>query len=215
MSHRALLIEDCYIIRTALTDLINGSGCFEQLIQVDTLDRALGVYNGLQPSVVLLGPCQRSSHTTDVAVQLLRVAPDARIVAFLLQDGEATVAELFRVGVLGVVGRQANTKTLVGALTRVAEGGIYCEHRLDALISFIDQGRAFGGQKLAPREQRVLGLIARGKTSKEIANQLGLGVETVRYYRKSIMRKLKVHNVAGLLRVVGAENLISGVAEDQ
>jgi len=210
LQYRGSLVEDCCILRTALTDLLNAAGCFEQFVPVDGLHRALNIYNGLQLSVVLLGPCQQSSHISDVAVHLLRAAPDARIVAFLLQDGEVRVAELLRIGVLGVVGRRANAQTLVGALTRVAEGGVYCEHRLDALIRAIDKGPASGHHKLAPREQRVLGLIAGGKTSKEIANQLGLGVETVRYYRKSIMRKLKVHNVAELLRVVGAENLILG-----
>ena len=52
-------------------------------------------------------------------------------------------------------------------------------------------------------------MIAEGKSRKQIANALGLAVETVRYYRKSIMRKLNVHNVAALLQAAFAENLIS------
>jgi DNA-binding NarL/FixJ family response regulator len=52
-------------------------------------------------------------------------------------------------------------------------------------------------------------MIAEGKSSKEIAHALGFSVETVRCYRKSIMRRLNVHNVAALLQATFTENLIS------
>jgi DNA-binding NarL/FixJ family response regulator len=55
-------------------------------------------------------------------------------------------------------------------------------------------------------------MIAEGKSSKEIAHALGLTVETVRCYRKSIIRRLNVHNVAALLQATFTENLISMVA---
>jgi DNA-binding CsgD family transcriptional regulator len=53
----------------------------------------------------------------------------------------------------------------------------------------------------------VLGLIVEGKASKEIAVMLNLGVETVRSYRKTMMKKLHVNNVAGLIRVALAAGL--------
>jgi DNA-binding CsgD family transcriptional regulator len=52
-------------------------------------------------------------------------------------------------------------------------------------------------------------MIAEGKSRKQIANALGLAAETVRYYRKSIMRKLNVHSVAALHQAAFAENPIS------
>jgi DNA-binding CsgD family transcriptional regulator len=61
--------------------------------------------------------------------------------------------------------------------------------------------------QLTPREYQVLGLIVEGKASKEIAVMLDLGVETVRSYRKTMMKKLHVNNVAGLIRVALAAGL--------
>ena len=61
--------------------------------------------------------------------------------------------------------------------------------------------------QLTPREFQVLGLIIEGKASKEIAVILNLGVETVRSYRKTMMKKLNVNNVAGLIRVALAAGL--------
>ena len=56
-------------------------------------------------------------------------------------------------------------------------------------------------EKLSPREQQVLRLIADGKTSKDIAVLLVLGEQTVRSYRKTLMKKLGVNNVAGLTHI--------------
>ena len=58
---------------------------------------------------------------------------------------------------------------------------------------------ALGG--LSPRELQVLRLVADGKTSKEIATLLSLSEQTVRSYRKTMMRKLGVNNVAGLTQL--------------
>jgi DNA-binding CsgD family transcriptional regulator len=60
---------------------------------------------------------------------------------------------------------------------------------------------------LTPRELEVLRLVTTGATSKEIASKLELSVETVRSYRKSMMRKLHVNNVAGLIQVAIQEGL--------
>jgi DNA-binding CsgD family transcriptional regulator len=54
---------------------------------------------------------------------------------------------------------------------------------------------------LSPRELQVLRLVAEGKTSKEIAVMLDLGLQTVRSYRKTMMKKLGVNNVAGLTQL--------------
>ena len=54
---------------------------------------------------------------------------------------------------------------------------------------------------LSPRELQVLRLVAEGKTSKEIAVMLDLGLQTVRSYRKTMMKKLSVNNVASLTQL--------------
>jgi DNA-binding CsgD family transcriptional regulator len=60
---------------------------------------------------------------------------------------------------------------------------------------------------LSPRELQVLRLVAEGKTSKDIAVMLDLGLQTVRSYRKTMMKKLGVNNVAGLTQVALAAGL--------
>jgi DNA-binding CsgD family transcriptional regulator len=60
---------------------------------------------------------------------------------------------------------------------------------------------------LSPREVQVLRLVADGKTSKEIATVLDLREQTVRSYRKTMMKKLKLNNVAGLTQLALSSGL--------
>jgi len=206
---RVLLIEDCHILRESLTALLNASRRFELVAEAEGLDQALEVYWAIRPAVVLVGPGLFAAERIDVVAGLLSNIPDAKIVTALLHDDDDTISEAVRSGVLGVVGRKASFETLLDVLTKIAGGGTHYEHLSDVLLSYVREIGPAARQRLPPRELRVLRMIAGGKSSKEIANDLGLAVETVRYYRKSIMRKLDVHNVAALLQVAVAENLIS------
>lgn len=208
---RVLLIEDCHILRVSLAGLLNASRRFELVAEAEGIDQALEVYWAARPTVVLVGPGILTAERIDVVAGLLSNVPEAKIVVLLLQDDDETIAAAVRSGVLGVVGRRASIDTLLDAVTEVAEGGTHYEHLSDILLGYLNEVGPATRQKLAPRELRVLRMIAEGMSSKEIANALGLAVETVRYYRKSIMRKLNVHNVAALLQAAFAENLISRV----
>jgi DNA-binding NarL/FixJ family response regulator len=106
---------------------------------------------------------------------------------------------------------------LVEALRLVAAGGIYLSPQVsDRLLTRIQKGdiesrpsnAALGG--LSPRELQVLRLVAGGKTSKEIATLLELSEQTVRSYRKTMMRKLGVNNVAGLTQLAVSTGLSQG-----
>jgi DNA-binding NarL/FixJ family response regulator len=69
--------------------------------------------------------------------------------------------------------------------------------------------------RLSPREQQVLRLVAEGKTTKDIASLLELGLQTVRTYRKALMKKTGVTNVAGLTQVALAAGLLTFGALNQ
>ena len=62
-------------------------------------------------------------------------------------------------------------------------------------------------ESLSPRELQVLRLVAEGKTSKDIAVLLDLGLQTIRSYRKTMMKKLGVNNVAGLTQLALAAGI--------
>jgi len=90
----------------------------------------------------------------------------------------------------------------------VAKGGFYMSPQVsEKLLVRIQRGDLEAKpvpsmlEGLSPRELQVLRLVAEGKTSKEIAVMLDLGLQTVRSYRKTMMKKLGVNNVAGLTQL--------------
>jgi DNA-binding NarL/FixJ family response regulator len=110
---------------------------------------------------------------------------------------------------------------LLEALRIVAVGGIYVSPLVsDRLLSRIQKGDMESRlpdsalASLSPRELQVLRMVADGKTSKEVGNLLNLTEQTVRGYRKTMMRKLHVNNIAGLTRLALATGLTQLAADD-
>ncbi len=104
--------------------------------------------------------------------------------------------------------KQASENDLLDALRIVAKGGSYLSPVVsDRLLQRIQKGdlRAMPEpsalDELSPRELQVLRLVADGKTSKEIAVMLDFGLQTVRGHRKALMKKLGIHNTAGLTQL--------------
>ena len=117
-----------------------------------------------------------------------------------MYDDEHSVVSAIRSGARAFVLKKASDNDLLDALRAVAKGGSYDPQVSDRLLQRIQRGdleskpvsSALDG--LSPRELQVLRLVAEGKTSKEIAVILDLGLQTVRSYRKTMMKKLGVSN---------------------
>jgi DNA-binding NarL/FixJ family response regulator len=125
-----------------------------------------------------------------------------------MYDDEHSVVSAVKAGARGFVLKRASDDDLVYAIRTVAQGGSYLSPRVsDKLFQRIQNGTIDSRTMAAPlaerspREIQVLRLIAEGKTSKEIAVLLDLSVQTIRSYRKTMMKKLNLNNVAGLTQL--------------
>ncbi len=150
----------------------------------------------------------------DATAELLRHYPSTKVIMLSVHDDEESVVSSIRAGARGYVVKRASSGDLLDAMRAVARGGCYLSpHVSERLLTRIrrGEGEAAGRHpllaQLTPREFQVLGLIVEGKASKEIAVMLNLSVETVRSYRKTMMNKLGVNNVAGLIRIALAAGL--------
>jgi len=140
--------------------------------------------------------------------ELLRHSADTRVIILSMYEDEDSVVSAMRAGARGFVLKQASEMDLVDALRTVARGGTYLSPEVsDKLLRRLQNGnmetRSQGPavEGLSPRELQVMRMVAEGKTSKEIAVMLDLGLQTVRSYRKTMMKKLGVSNVAGLTQI--------------
>jgi DNA-binding NarL/FixJ family response regulator len=166
---------------------------------------AVEICKNKHPDIILMDIGLSGLNGIEATGEILRHWPEAKIVILSMYDDEDSVVSAIRSGARALVVKRASEIDLVNALLAVAKGGSYLSPQVsDRLLHRIQNGdlkaklSPSAVDDLAPRELQVLRLVADGKTSKEIAVTLGLALQTVRSYRKTVMKKLGVNNVAGL-----------------
>jgi NarL family two-component system response regulator LiaR len=220
MSYRVLIVEDHKIMRDGIKALLDRGSEFTVVGDVETGTEAIQICTEIRPDIVLMDIGLPGLNGVDSTAELLRHCPSTRVIMLSMYDDEDSVVSSIRAGARGYVVKQASSAELLDALRTVARGSSYLSpHVSERLLSRIRRGEVetMGRHpllaQLTPREFQVLGLIIEGKASKEIAVILNLGVETVRSYRKTMMKKLNVNNVAGLIRVALAAGLAGKIQQ--
>jgi DNA-binding NarL/FixJ family response regulator len=197
-----------------LRAILQQDGEFLVAGEAETGVEAIRVSKEVRPDIVLMGIGLPGLNGIETAAELLRHLPATKVVILSMYDDEHSVVSAIRSGVRAFILKKASGGDLLEALRTVAKGGSYLSPQVsDQLLSRIRRGdlesklTAAPLESLSPRELQVMRLVAEGRTSKEIAGLLDLGEQTVRSYRKTLMKKLRVNNVAGLTRVALAAGL--------
>ena len=157
-----------------------------------------------RPQVALIDAGLPRLGGIDAARQLRAVCSDIRVILLGMID-ERQVFEAFRNSVSGFLLKTQGVEDLIQAVRNVIQGGIYLAAQparalRDRLSPRGAHAPAMPGEILSPREQQLLQLVADGKTTKQAGAVLGITFKTAEYYRTRLMRKLKVHTTAGLVR---------------
>jgi DNA-binding NarL/FixJ family response regulator len=223
LQYNVLLVDDHKILRDGIRAILNRSDEFLVVGEAETDVEAIQVCKRLLPDIVLMDISLLGTSGIVVAAELLRHCPETRVIVLSMHDDEHSVINAIRSGARGYVLKTASENDLLNALRTVAKGGSYLSPQVsDSLLNRIQRGDIESKpapsvvEGLSPRELQVLRGVADGNTTKEIAVILELGLETVRSYRKSMMKKLKVNNAAGLTQLAlkaGLTHLGDGLAK--
>ena len=214
MRKRVLLVDDHKIMRDGIRAILKIHDEFDVIGETDNGAEAVNLVRQLRPDLVLMDIGLPGLNGIEATTEILRHQPETRVVILSMYDDEHSVVSAIRSGARAFVLKRASDGDLIDALRTVAKGGSYLIPQVsDRLLTRIQKGdldakatpTALEG--LSPRELQVLRLVAEGKTSKDIAELLALGLQTVRSYRKTMMKKLNVNNVAGLTQVALAAGL--------
>jgi DNA-binding NarL/FixJ family response regulator len=170
----------------------------------------------LQPDLILLDIDMPQMSGLAVTELLRRELPKIKVLILSIHGSTDYVLRILQSGARGYVLKDAPPEELVRAIETVLGGEVYfsADAARVALNQFLLGGaEANGTPHLTNREREVLIQIANGLSNKEIACRLGVGVRTVETHRERIMRKLDIHNVAGLTKFAIARGLVSLEAE--
>jgi DNA-binding NarL/FixJ family response regulator len=218
MPFDVLLVDDHKIMRDGIKAILERSGDFRVVGEAENGPDSLQMVKRLRPHIVLMDIGLPGLDGVESTAEILRSQPECKVVILSMYDDDNSVVAAVRAGARAFILKKASDTDLVDALRMVANGGMYMSPQVSAhLLARIQKGDleshptspAIGS--LSPRERQVLRMVADGKTSKEIAVVLDLKEQTVRSYRKTMMKKLGVNNVAGLTQLALSQGLTSGM----
>ena len=208
MALDVLLVDDHKIMRDGIKAILARAADFRVVGEAENGSDAVQFSKRLRPQMVVMDLGLPGLNGVETTQEILRFHPDCKIVVLSMYDDENSVVGAIRAGARGFILKRASDMDLIEALRLVAGGGIYLSPQVsDRLLMRIQKGDLEARQphaaleSLSPRELQVLRMVAEGKTSKEIGNLLELSEQTIRSYRKTMMRKLGVNNVAGLTQL--------------
>jgi DNA-binding NarL/FixJ family response regulator len=208
-----VLVDDHKLVRDGIRTLLERSPDFRVVGEADNGADAVQLCKKTNPEVVLMDIGLPGMNGIEATTELLRHCPGVKVAILSMYDDENSVVSAIRSGARAFVLKKASSGELLDALRTVARGGSYLSSQVsDKLLQRIQRGDLETTDKtaleqLSPRELQVLRMVAEGKTSKDIAVMLDLGLQTVRSYRKTMMKKLGVNNVAGLTQLALAAGI--------
>lgn len=161
------------------------------------------------PDVAVMDFAMPSLNGLDASREILKTCPRAKAILLTMHTEDHYVLEALRAGVKGYVVKTQAAGDLVRAIQEVQRGMVYLSPGISQTIvqAYLTKSE-MPSDPLSPREREVLQLIAEGKTTKEVAGLLGISFKTAESHRMRIMRKVDVHETAGLVRYAVRRGII-------
>ena len=204
---RIYLIDDHPIVRAGLSALLQGAG---HLIvgESEDITQALSEVNRLAPDIVMLDLHLDGRSGFEVLAEIQRRQMPTKVIVLSMSDQPRNVAEALRMGAAGYVLKGSAGVELVAAVEAVQQGRRYLGEGLTDIAVQGLTSDADRGNTLSPRERQILVMVASGKSSAAIGEELHLSPKTVDTYRSRLMAKLELADVPALVRWAIREKLI-------
>ncbi len=209
-----MLVDDHAILREGLRALLELEPDFRVAGEAGSVDEALAMATRLQPDIVLTDIGLRGRSGLTLVRELRGVCPSVRVILLTAHGSEEYIRAGLDCKADGYVLKDSGRVELMTAVRTVATGQQFLCKAVagQVLASYLHlDGRADkkSAQSITARERQVLTRVAAGQSNKMVARELSLSVKTVEKHRANLMRKLELHNAAGIARFALNHNLIS------
>ena len=206
MPLQILLADDHQMVREGLKMLLERAG-FKVVGEASDGQEAVRRVRDLVPDVAVLDLAMPLLNGLEAAQEILRDSPRTRPILLTMHAEDPYVTAALRVGVKAYVLKTQAAPDLIQAIEEVSRDRIYLSPGISRTVveAYLAKTEP---DPLSPREREVLQLVAEGKTTKEIARLLGVGVKTAENHRTRILAKLDIHETAGLVRYAIRQGII-------
>ncbi len=199
-----MLADEQALMREGIAELCAATGRFRVVAQANDGSAALEAVRRHSPDIIVLDFNIPRLFSLEAVRQIHNLSKPPLTVVLSARGDRKQVLECLRSGVNAFVLKTGPMRNLLEAFDQILTGGIYVSPELHLEKIFAsasrrsDQGDPL--ESLSSREYQVFSLLIDGIRAKEIAARLDLSPKTVDTYRASLMRKLDIHDVAGLVK---------------
>jgi DNA-binding NarL/FixJ family response regulator len=211
---RVMLVDDHEVVRQGLKALLEASGMIV-VGEAETVKDAIATASTARPEVVVMDVRLADGSGIEATREIRTKHPDVRVIMLTsFADDEALFASIMA-GASGYVLKQVKSNDLLRSIQVVAEGGSLLDPAVTgAVLERLRKGKhLLKDEKLArlsPQEERILALVADGKTNREIGVALDLAEKTVKNYVSAILGKLEVSRRAEAAAYIARKTTLPG-----
>jgi DNA-binding NarL/FixJ family response regulator len=191
-----LIVDDHPIVREGLAAVLSAEPDFTVVGQAESAERALAEVDRLRPDVVLLDIRLPGMSGTEACEELSRRHPNTRVIVLTSFASTGSLVQSFSAGAKGFVLKESQPAVLREAVRVVGNGETFTDPRVGAKLAAMASRnrRAKGPFGLTIQEMRVIELLPRGLTNREIGGELGISEDTVKTHVRHALRKLNARD---------------------
>jgi DNA-binding NarL/FixJ family response regulator len=208
-----LLADGSVLLREGLASLCESFGRYHVLGQCSDGDQAFALIRDMNPDLAILEHGLSRLYVLEVIRKLRQSGNSTRILILSDRSDRKMVLDALRCGASGYLLKNCLVRELREALEQAMDGGVWIAPQaglngsLDAELGHKPDQDPL--ESLSSREHQVFCLLIEGLRAKEIAARLEVSPKTVDTYRSNLMRKLDIHDVAGLVKFAMNRKLTS------
>ena len=173
----------------------------------DIMSRALEY----RPDVILLDACMPGMSGFAATKQLKKLLPSVKVILVTMLTEAISISEAFRAGASGYVLKQSASDELRAAIDSVLANKRFLSKKIDPEVREAVEHEWFRPEgyssDLTGRQREILVLLAEGRTTRHIAQQLNISMKTVEFHKANITRKLGVHTTSDLIKFALAQGI--------
>ncbi len=215
-----LLAEDHKIVRNGLRKLLELENDIQVLCEAENGLDAVKLAQTEKPMVVIMDLAMPKLNGLEASRQIVKSNPEIKIFILSAYADDGYIEKAVNFGASGYLIKQCSPHLLIQGIREVCRGSYFFSPDILARLQSIKKSQPNRNgmlkkikQSLSEREAQVLQLIAEGKANKQIAAELEISIKTVEKHRQNLMKKLEIHDTAGLTRYAISEGIIESSSQ--
>jgi DNA-binding NarL/FixJ family response regulator len=197
------IVDDHPLVREGLAARISAQADMEVCGEADDIESAMEMIVATRPALVIVDIALRDGHGIDLIKRIVAAGINTRMLVVSAYDESLFAERALRAGALGYINKQELQGKVVEALRTVLRGERYLSTAMAQrlIAQAIGSKAAAGGMEaLTDRELQIFQLVGRGKSTREIANELNVSVHTIDSHREHIRAKLDLRSGTELIQ---------------